>query len=207
MGVVFTAPFNFSLKRINMKPLVSLIVNISKVIAAFSIGAGVFLAFINVVARYIFESSLTWAGELTIYLFLWSVFFGAVYCFEKDAHIAVDVFLEKVSPRLRKTFILITLIISLIYVAAIAYYGYKYVLLYIDLGEVSVDLNIPLWIPYVVVPISFAFSAIVLLNKIITVIKMPPNKIKLKSEAEVALEELGKEELLKMAHKKTGGIL
>ncbi len=190
-----------------MKPLVSVIVNISKAIAAFSIAAGVFLAFINVVARYIFESSLTWAGELTIYLFLWSVFFGAVYCFEKDTHIAVDVFLEKASPKLRKAFILITLIISFIYVAAIAYYGYEYVLLYIDLGEVSVDLNIPLWIPYVVVPISFAFSAIVLLNKIITILKTPAEKIKLKSEAQELLEELGQDELLKRVHKKTGGML
>jgi len=150
-----------------MRYLISLIVNISKAIAAFGIAAGVALAFVNVIARYVFESSLTWAGELTIYLFLWSTFFGAVYCFKKDTHIAVDVFLEKANPNLRKFLILLTLFISTIYVGAIAYFGYEYVLLYIDLGEISVDLNIPLWIPYVVVPISFAFSAIVLLYKIV----------------------------------------
>ena len=190
-----------------MKHLISLIVNISKAIAAFGIAAGVALAFVNVIARYIFESSLTWAGELTIYLFLWSTFFGAVYCFKKDAHIAVDVFLEKAPPKFRKFLILLTLLISAIYVAAIAYFGYQYVLLYIDLGEISVDLNIPLWIPYVVVPISFAFSAIVLLYKIFTVIITPAEEIKIKNEAEQTLEELDSEELLKKVHQKTGGML
>lgn len=190
-----------------MQFILRIVVNLSKAVAAFGIAAGVALAFINVVARYIFESSLTWASELTIYLFLWSTFFGAVYCFKKDAHIAVDVFLEKASPKLKKILIITTLLISLVFVGAIGYFGYKYVLLYIDLGEVSVDLNIPLWIPYTVIPISFAFSTIVLIFKLIEIIKTPADKIKLKSEAEQTLEELDSEELLKKVHQKTGGML
>ncbi len=192
-----------------MKYILSLIVNISKAIAAFGIAAGVALAFVNVVARYAFESSLSWAGELTIYLFLWSTFFGATYCFKKDAHIAVDVFLVKAPPKVQKFLTLITLIISAIYVGAISYFGYQYVLLYIDLGEMSVDLDIPLWIPYVVVPISFAFSTIVIIYKIIEVLKTPANELKLKGEAEMVLEDFGTdtEELLKEVHKKTGGML
>jgi len=190
-----------------MRAFLSLIVNISKAIAAFGIAAGVLLAFVNVVARYLFESSLTWAGELTIYLFLWSTFFGAAYCFKKDAHIAVDVFLLKAPPKVMKFLTLLTLIISAVYVASIAYFGYKYVLLYIDLGEMSVDLDIPLWIPYVVVPISFAFSAIILIYKIVEVFKTPSSKLKHKGEAEILLEEMGAEEILKEAHRKTGGML
>ena len=192
-----------------MKFLLSLIVNISKAIAAFGIAAGVALAFVNVVARYAFESSISWAGELTIYLFLWSTFFGAAYCFKKDAHIAVDVFLVKAPPKIQKLLTLITLIISAIYVGAIAYFGYQYVLLYIDLGEMSVDLNIPLWIPYVVIPISFAFSTVILIYKIVELIKTPADKLKLKGEAEMVLEDFGTntEELLKEVHKKTGGML
>ena len=192
-----------------MRYILSIIVNTSKAIAAFGIAAGVTLAFINVVARYVFESSISWAGELTIYLFLWSTFFGAAYCFKKDAHIAVDVFLVKTPPKVQKFLTLITLIISAIYVGAIAYFGYKYVLLYIDLGEMSVDLDIPLWIPYVVVPISFAFSAVIILYKIIEVLKTPAEKLKLKGEAEMVLEDFSTntEELLKEVHKKTGGML
>jgi C4-dicarboxylate transporter DctQ subunit len=184
-----------------------IVVNISKFFTAFGIAGGVALAFVNVVARYAFESSISWAGELTIYLFLWSTFFGAVYCFKKDAHIAVDVFLVKASPKIAKFLTILTQLIALIYVSAIAFYGYKYVLLYMDLGEMSVDLNIPLWIPYVVVPISFAFSAIVLIYKIIQTFKTPSEKLHNKNEAQQVLEEMGVNKLVKEVERKTGGML
>jgi C4-dicarboxylate transporter DctQ subunit len=190
-----------------MKRVLNLLTGIAAVFTAFGIAAGVFLAFVNVVARYIFESSFTWAGELTIYLFLWSIFFGAAYCFKTDAHISVDVFLQKASPKFAKLLRLLTLFITTLYIGAIAYYGYKYVLLYIDLGEVSIDLDIPLWIPYVVIPISFGISTVILFDKIITIIKTPAQKLKNKSEAELILEEMGAEELLKEAERKTGGML
>ena len=47
---------------------------VNQSIAAIGIAAGIFLAFVNVVVRYVFDGSLTWAAELTIFLFLWSVF-------------------------------------------------------------------------------------------------------------------------------------
>ncbi len=190
-----------------LKKMVDFVVSISKVATAFGISAGVALAFVNVVARYLFDSSLTWAGELTIYLFLWSVFFGAVYCFKEDAHIAVDVFLLKAPPKVAKILMILTLLISLIFTVAIAYYGYEYLLLYIDLGEMSVDLDIPLWIPFAVIPVSFAFSSIVLIYRLIETIKTPSDKIHKPSEAEILLEEMGSEELLKEVHRKTGGML
>ena len=43
---------------------------INKFIAITGIASGVALAFINVIARYGFDYSLTWASELTVYLFL-----------------------------------------------------------------------------------------------------------------------------------------
>ncbi len=190
-----------------MNFLVKIVVEISKFIAATTIAAGVALAFINVVARYIFESSLTWASELTIYLFLWSTFFGAVYCFKKDAHINIDLLLLKLSPKKAKILVLISLLVTLIYLLAIAYYGYEYVMLYIELEEISIDLEIPLWIPYSAVPISFAFSAIVILQKIIEIVKTPADKFKLKSEVEEILEEFEVDKMVKEVEKKTGGML
>ncbi|NPA28415.1 MAG: TRAP transporter small permease [Epsilonproteobacteria bacterium] len=171
--------------------LVLAIAYFSKAVAAFGIAGGVALAFINVIARYIFEASLTWAGELTIYLFLWSVFFGAVYCFYKDAHIAVDILLLKVPPKVAKILTLISIAVAFVYVSAIAYYGYEYVKLYIELEERSIDLDIPLWIPYSVVPISFGLSAIILIYKFIKV--WQDDNFRIKSEAEEIVEEFAKE--------------
>jgi len=190
-----------------LKKITDFIVSISKLIAALGIAGGVALAFVNVVGRYVFESSFTWAGELTIYLFLWSTFFGAVYCFKKDAHIAVDILLAKVPPSIAKFLTMLSIVIAFVYVSAIAYYGYGYVQLYIELEEMSIDLDIPMWIPYSVIPISFAFSAIVLIYKFFEILKTPSDKFKVKTEAEELMQELDVEELVKSVEKKTGGML
>jgi C4-dicarboxylate transporter DctQ subunit len=102
---------------------------------------------------------------------------------------------------------MLSILIAFVYVAAIAYYGYGYVELYRDLDEMSIDLEIPMWIPYVVIPISFAFSAIVLIYKFIEVLKTPADKFKIKTEAEELMEEFEVEELVKSVEKKTGGML
>jgi C4-dicarboxylate transporter DctQ subunit len=171
---------------------------INRNIAAFGIGAGVAVAFYNVVARYAFNNSLTWASELTTYLFIWSTFFGAAYCFKIDAHIAINILIEKVSPKIAKSLILLSLFITLVYISAIAYYGYEYLLFVNELDETSIDLEISMWIIYLVIPISFGFSSWILLRKIGNIIKTPAIQVKQNSEVE---------EILKEVEMKTGGML
>lgn len=183
---------------------------INRYIAALGISLGVALAFGNVVARYVFDSSLTWASELTIYLFLWSTFFGAAYCFKQDAHISINIILEKVSPITAKTLMLVSHVITLVFLFAVGYYGYEYVLFVHELDEVSVDLEIPMWIIYLVVPISFFFASYRVGEKIVEIIKTPASQVIKKSEAEMIVEQMSEgenEKLLKEVEKKTGGLL
>jgi len=194
---------------------------INQTIAAFGITAGVAIAFTNVVARYVFDASLVWATELTIFLFLWSIFFAAAYCFKKDAHIAVTVVLDIVPTKIAKPMLLTSHIITFFFLAAVSYYGYEYLLLVADLDERSIDLwDMPMWIVYLVIPISFAFGAYRVGEKIVHIIKTPHDKVVPESEAEMVLAELGvkhddnsnkhvKElnEMVKEVEKKTGGML
>ncbi|MFK2823819.1 TRAP transporter small permease [Arcobacter sp. YIC-80] len=194
---------------------------INQTIAAFGITAGVAIAFTNVVARYVFDASLVWATELTIFLFLWSVFFAAAYCFKKDAHIAVTVVLDVVPTKIAKPMLLISHIVTFFFLLAVAYYGYEYLLLVAELDERSIDLwDMPMWIVYLVIPVSFAFGAYRVAEKIVHIIKTPHDKVVPESEAEMVLAELGvkhdddsnkhvKElnDMVKEVEKKTGGML
>ncbi|MEA2018053.1 MAG: TRAP transporter small permease [Campylobacterota bacterium] len=183
---------------------------INRYIAAFGISAGVALAFGNVVVRYVFDGSLTWAAELTTYLFLWSTFFGAAYCFKHDAHISINILLEKVKPTTAKALMLLSHSITLIFLLAVSYYGYEYLLLVNELEETSVDLAIPMWIVYLVIPISFLFGAYRVSEKIIEVAKTPANEVLQHSEAEMIIAEMDEEQtdkLLKEVERKTGGML
>ena len=194
---------------------------INRSIAIIGITGGVAVAFSNVVARYAFNASLVWATELTIFLFLWSVFFGAAYCFKKDAHIAVTVILDIVSSRTAKVMLLISHIITFIFLLTVSYFGYEYLFLVIELDERSIDLwDMPMWIIYLVIPISFLFASYRVAERIQVILTTPHDKIVKESEAEMVLSELGESskdmtnknvkelnDIVKEANKKTGGLL
>jgi len=179
---------------------------ISESIAAIGIISGVLIAFINVIARYVFNKSFTWASELTMYFFLWSIFFGTVYCFKKDAHISINILLEKVPGKVKKILMIISNIITLVFLLAVAYYGYKYIELVVEINERSIDLDIPMWIPYLVIPISFTFSGYRVIEKLVKIIKTSSDMIKIVNEGDELLE-VDTKEMLKNIEKKTGGLL
>jgi len=181
--------------------------HINRFIAAFGITAGITLAFANVVARYGFNYSITWASELTIYLFLWSMFFGVAYCFKMDGHITIDLFVEFVNKRVAKVLMLIRRVISFTFLIVVAYYGYEYLELVIELEETSIDLEIPMWIPYLVIPVSFALAAYRVAEHFVILVKTPANEIEFTSETDDLMKEAKVDKLLDEVHRKTGGML
>ena len=184
---------------------------LSRWIAAIGISAGVALAFTNVVARYGFNYSITWASELTVYFFLWSMFFAAAYCFKLGEHISINLIVERISKKAAKVMILFSYLVTFVFLCAVSYYGYEYLQLVIELEETSVDLEIPMWIPYLVIPVSFAFSAYSVAKHIIALIKLPAEDIEFKDETDDLMKEMNKEinveEILDEAHRKSGGIV
>ncbi|OPX26690.1 MAG: C4-dicarboxylate ABC transporter permease [Campylobacteraceae bacterium 4484_166] len=183
---------------------------VNQSIAAFGISAGVAVAFVNVIVRYVFDDSLTWASELTIYLFLWSTFFGAAYCFKQDAHISINIILEKVKPKTAKFLLILSHTITVVFLGAVAYYGYEYLFLVHNLDEISVELDIPMWIIYLVIPISFSFATYRVLEKLYEISKTPADKVVQHSEAQMIIEQMTEgenEKLLKEIERKTAGML
>ncbi len=178
--------------------------NLNKSIATFGIAAGVVLAFINVVARYGFNGSIVWASDLTNYFFIWSTFFGAAYCFKKDAHISVSILMDRLPASIMKFLMILSHILVIIYLVAVAYYGYKFLRLEIMLQEVSVDLvvpkitwlgmssswSVPMWIIYLAIPVAFASAAIRVLEKLVEIIKTPAELARRESEAEMIISKM-----------------
>ena len=75
---------------------------------AICLGLMTLITFANVVARYIFNSNILWALELTVFLFAWLVLMGASYAVKKHIHIGVDVVINMVSPSTRRILALIS---------------------------------------------------------------------------------------------------
>ena len=59
------------------------------------------LVFGNVVARYAFNSAITWAEEVARFLFVWLTFVGASFGLMKGLHLGMDMVVARFSPRTR----------------------------------------------------------------------------------------------------------
>lgn len=75
---------------------------------ALCLGLMTLITFANVIARYVFNSNILWALELTVFLFAWLVLMGASYAVKKQIHIGVDVVVNAVSPGKRKVLALLS---------------------------------------------------------------------------------------------------
>jgi len=131
------------------------------------------VAFINVVLRYAFNMSLTWAGELTSYLFIWSALFGAAYGFKIGMHLGVTIVIQKLKPQIAKWVLSFSLVIIVIYLIALVVWGYNFCVFNYELEQVSVDLELPFWIIYMCVPISMSIASYQVILKIIRTLMIP----------------------------------
>jgi len=134
------------------------------------------VAFINVVLRYVFNMSLTWAGELTSYLFIWSALFGAAYGFKIGMHLGVTIVIQKLKPKIAKWVLSFSLIVIVIYLIALIIWGYQFCLFNYELEQVSVDLQLPFWIIYMCVPISMSIASYQVILKIIRTLMVPADQ-------------------------------
>ena len=129
---------------------------IEEVLISLFLGVATLLVFAQVVARYAFNSGFTWAPELVEYLFLWSVMIGASYGVKHGVHLGVDILVTKFPPDIRKWVILTSIAISIAFTAGMCYLSIFYVRESYRMELVTVDLEIPQWIPHLALPFGFA---------------------------------------------------
>lgn len=80
----------------------SFIDNIEETFIAITLGLMTLITFANVVARYVFNSNILWALEVTVFLFAWLVLIGAAYGVKKNFHIGVDVVVNMLPEGIRR---------------------------------------------------------------------------------------------------------
>ena len=110
------------------------------------------VTFVSVAMRYVFGTGFTWATELTIYLFIWMAKFGAAYGVRTGIHVGVDYVVNKVEG-VKKRFLIITGIsLGIFFTGVIAFFGARWVVFIYGTGQVSPDLEWPMWIIYLAIP-------------------------------------------------------
>jgi TRAP-type C4-dicarboxylate transport system permease small subunit len=109
---------------------------------------------VNVIARYAFNSPISWAEEVARYAFIWMVFIGAAVCTKRSRHIAVDAVVSAL-PKISQPFCrLLADLATATLMVILVYYG---MVLTVSATQLTSTLSIPTHFIYVVIPLS-AFS-------------------------------------------------
>jgi TRAP-type C4-dicarboxylate transport system permease small subunit len=97
--------------------------------------------------------NLSWANELSTYMFVWMAKFGAALGVRTGIHVGVDVFVKRLSPKARKPVIVFALLCGALFTGVIGTLGAVYVY-ELDPDQVSPELEWPSWIIYLCIPLG-----------------------------------------------------
>jgi len=130
-----------------------------KIIIASGLAAATLLLFTSVVLRYLFATGWPWVLELVQYLFAWVVLIGAAHGVKTGIHLGIDVLTSKFTPKLQRYIALFAISICLGFSLPVLYLSAEYTYRIWQWGDLSLDLQIPQWIPYLAIPIGLALMS------------------------------------------------
>lgn len=126
----------------------------------------VLIMFFQATSRFFIGNSLSWGAELAQYLHIWQIWIGASLAIRLKAHINVDVFLKIFPSVVQKIFNVLAILCWFAFSAFLAIEGSKYVMTVLESGQTSPSLQVPMWIPYLAIPLGGLLMVIRLIQQL-----------------------------------------
>ncbi len=118
----------------------------------FSFGVGISLY--SVFMRYIVGQSQSWSTEIFTMLLVWAIFIGFSTALRDDKHIAIDIVYDRAGPLFKKVSNIVTFVIGLCFSSFIIWAGIEMVVAAYTQGIKTIDAGFPIWISYLIMPIT-----------------------------------------------------
>ncbi len=138
--------------------------HIEEWLIAFLMGSATLVIFFAVVHRflsgvpyiqdYTVKMDVSWAQELCIFMFVWMAKFGAAYGVRTGIHVGVDVIIRKLTGKYKTALILFGLLAGATFTGIVGTLGARFVWQMAHTEQVSADLEVPMWIVYLCVPLG-----------------------------------------------------
>jgi len=141
--------------------------------SALRVAAGVMLIicvginFLNIIGRYVFSASITWAEETMLFLMIGCVFLGSGPVGYLGRHIRMDVVVLALPPRARKFFEILSDVVTIATCVMLAIFAWPVVSMLAELNERSDTANIPLAIPQSALPLGLLLTAFLIAVRLI----------------------------------------
>ncbi|MCX5812121.1 MAG: TRAP transporter small permease [Proteobacteria bacterium] len=133
--------------------------------AAFALIGIAFLTFVETVLRYTVSYTFPWFGEAANYTIIFSTYLGASIGVKYGTHFSMEALTEYCPDRVSHLLKTMAYFISAVMAVLFVYYGFKHLLTLKSFGVKSPAMQIPMFIPYIPIPlfsitIAFRFFAL-----------------------------------------------
>jgi len=130
-------------------------IKFTEYILSFSVIAMAGILIAGVIARSVFNSSLTFTEEIGQILNITITFFAIGYCAKMARHISMSVVYDLLGIKAKKMLQYVITLGTAIIMFYLTYLAIYYVMSVRALGRVTPALRIPMWITYIPVPFGF----------------------------------------------------
>ena len=129
----------------------------------------VLVSFSQVIARYVFNSPLSWSEEMARYIHVWLILITSPICIRKGRHLKLDFLSNSLPFKYKKPLkIIINLLVVMLYLYIMVIYGWKTVI--VNFGsQNSPAMQIPMYLIYLALPIS---GLLMILENLISLLKL-----------------------------------
>jgi C4-dicarboxylate transporter DctM subunit len=111
-------------------------------------------AFLKSIFLWLAAVDVSWAQELCIYMFIWMAKFGAAYGVRTGIHVGVDVLVNILPAGSRRRVITFSLLCGAFFTSIVAIFGASFVSQMWQTSQQSNDLEAPMWIVYLAIPLG-----------------------------------------------------
>lgn len=126
----------------------------------------------QIAARYVFNSPLPWPEELSLFLMAPLTFIGAYLAIIHDEHLNITFLLEKAKPGLRQAMMVFDRLVVIIFLFAVIYYGYDFLL---TAGQLTTAvMAIPMWAVYGTMWVCCLLMLLESLIQIVSILRRQP---------------------------------
>jgi len=115
----------------------------------------VLAVFYQVLGRYIFNYKLGAAAETATFAQIWMILLASGIAMRKNMHVGVDILLRKLNAKTQKIVITASTITIMIFLIMVLKGSVQ--LIMVGAQSTSPAISIPMWIPYLSVPIGIVY--------------------------------------------------
>ena len=140
----------------------------ARVTAGILLCCSVVINFANIIGRYCFSVSISWAEEIMLFLLVGCVFLGAGPVSWGNRHIRMDVIVNMMPLQVRKVLELVSDLLFIATAVLLAWFAWPVIVDLAAFDERSQAANFPLVIPQAMLPLGLSIMAILVAIRLVT---------------------------------------